>query len=295
MNVSDEAYQYFAELVNRHAGLKLAPDKAYLLSARLGGLMRHETCETLEELAKCCADSLRLQGEVAEAMLNNETFFFRDRILFERFSDTILPRLMCARSSERRLRIWSAACSTGQEPYSLSMLLEEAAERTKGWSIELTASDLSNRALNRAREGLYSQFEVQRGLDTPRLMSWFHKEHDQWRISDRIRDRVRFSRHNLLHPASHMGKFDIIFARNVLMYFEPATKAQVLKGLYSHLAAHGLLVLGAAETVFGNQDLFAVIEGCHGFYTRRAPIEATRELSDPGNQRSSDRFQVAFR
>lgn len=300
MSVSPEAFDTFAELMARHAGLKLTREKAYLLPARLGALMRSENCETLEILAaRCRAGSPRLQAEVAEAMLNNETFFFRDRVLFDRFADTILPQLMAKRTSEKRLRIWSAACSTGQEPYSLSILMEEAGAKLNGWTIELLASDLSGRALGRAKDGIYSQFEVQRGLDTPRLLSWFRKDGDKWQIDERIRSRVRFSRHNLLHPAGHMGKFDIIFARNVLMYFETPTKTKVLKELHAHLAPHGLLVLGAAETVFGNQDLFAVQEGCHGFYTRRAPLEPardpTRGSSLPDNRQSSGRPLSASR
>ncbi|OWV34552.1 hypothetical protein B5C34_00390 [Pacificimonas flava] len=265
--MSETSFCRFADLLDRRVGMKLAAEKSYLLGARLGPLLQREGMNSLDELAAALGKgSLRLEAEVAEAMLNNETFFFRDRVPFDQFRATLLPRLMAARAAQRRLRIWSAACSTGQEPYSLAMILAEEASKLAGWSIEIVATDISRHALSRAEAGAYSQFEVQRGLDTPRLVKYFSKEGDRWRLSDDIRRRVRFERANLTEPLRFTDQFDLIFARNVLMYFKPERKTEALKRLRASLRADGALLLGAAETIFGNKDLFAPDPSAVGYY-----------------------------
>lgn len=278
------SFPVYAELCARYSGLKFSEQKSYLLEARLSAIMRREGCADLDALAAALAkDPSRLEPDIAEALLNNETFFFRDRAPFDELQASVLPRLKAARSAERRLRIWSAACSTGQEPYSLSMIFAEDQASWRGWGIEILGTDLSRSALTRARSGLYTQFEVQRGLSTHRLLQHFTKEGERWRLKNDIRSRVRFLPRNLMHPLPGGECFDIIFARNVLMYFGRERKAEVLARLRASLAPDGVIILGAAETLFGFQDLFRPAAGNRGYYSPAPPLTTTGICPDsPG-------------
>jgi chemotaxis protein methyltransferase CheR len=209
-----------------------------------------------------------LLAKVTEAMTINESFFFRDKNPFDRFKDTMLPAIMQARASTRRMRIWCAAASTGQEPYSIAMILKSMSEKLVGWNIEIVATDISREVLERAKAGIYSQFEVQRGLPIQMLMQFFEQVGEQWRVKDDIRKMVQFRQFNLLERFSALGTLDVVFCRNVLIYFDQKTKSDVLERIAQQLTPEGFLVLGAAETVVGLSESFKPHADKRGLYVR---------------------------
>ena len=211
-----------------------------------------------------------MEKAVVEAMTTNETFFFRDRAPFDLFRDVLLPEAMARRAAQRRLRIWCAAASTGQEPYSLAMMLHEAAPRLAGWTVDLVATDLSTEVLEKARAGLYSHFEVQRGLPVQLLIKHFEPVGEQWRIAAPLRQMVDFRPLNLLQPFDGLGSFDIVYCRNVLIYFDAATKGDVLARISASLSPDGAVLLGAAETVIGLTDRLAPNARHRGLYNHAA-------------------------
>lgn len=240
------------------SGLTLDANKAYLIESRLSPLMRRAGIANVSELLQAVksAKDASLKQNIIDAMMTNETFFFRDRAPFDNFRDVILPKLMEARQEERRIRIWCAAASTGQEPYSLTMILDEQIRKLAGWNVEILATDLSSTAVAAARAGRYTQFEVQRGLPISLLLRYFRNDGDGWRINEHLRARIRFEQFNLLSDFKEFGKFDIIFCRNVLIYFDLETKKDVLHRLGDALAKDGFLIMGSAETVVGLADRF---------------------------------------
>jgi chemotaxis protein methyltransferase CheR len=240
------------------SGFALEDDKRYLLEDRLQPVLRAAKIGSLDDLARCLQNNTRseLAQSVIEALTINETSFFRDRSLFTVFTERLLPELQRARLEERRLRIWCAACSTGQEPYSLAMLIDEHMRALSGWQVEIIATDLSRPVIETAKRGIYSQFEVQRGLPVAMLLRNFRREKEYWQISDYLRARVSFRTHNLLSAPRDLGRFDMIFCRNVLLYFDIAMKRRVLDNMSSVLADDGFLALGAAETVAGLSESF---------------------------------------
>ena len=246
-------FDFLRVLLHRRSGLFLSSEKRYLVESRLGMLCRRRGIAGIPTLVNLLRASpvSELEAAVVEAMTTNETLFFRDRTPFDLFRNIILPEKLAANAQRRTLRIWCAAVSTGQEAYSLAMLLDEAADRLSGWTVEILGTDISADVLERARQGLYSQFEVQRGLPIQLLLKHFCQEGDKWRLSERIRAMVEFRQHNLLEPSQHLGQFDIVFCRNVLIYFDVPTKAQVMAALAERLARDGAFILGAAETVIG--------------------------------------------
>jgi chemotaxis protein methyltransferase CheR len=246
-------FDFLRVLLQRRSGLFLSAEKRYLVESRLGMLCRRRGIAGIPTLVNQLRTSpaSELEAAVVEAMTTNETLFFRDRTPFDLFRDVILPEKLAANAQSRMLRIWCAAVSTGQEAYSLAMLLDEVADRLAGWTVEILGTDISADVLERARQGLYSQFEVQRGLPIQLLLKHFRQEGDRWRLSERIRGMVEFRQHNLLEPSQHLGQFDIVFCRNVLIYFDVPTKAQVMAALAERLAGGGAFILGAAETVIG--------------------------------------------
>jgi chemotaxis protein methyltransferase CheR len=238
------------------SGLCLDADKGYLAESRLAPIIQREGLANLGELMRRIergtAQDLAL--EVVDAMMTNETFFFRDRAPFDNFRKFILPELIEARRNIRRIRIWCCACSSGQEPYSLAMILDEEVQKLAGWHVDILATDLSRSVLATAREGLYSQFEVQRGLPITQLLRYFRQEGDRWRVNEHLRSRVRFEELNLLSQLHDIGRFDVIFCRNVLIYFDVPTKKKILDRLARVLAPDGFFLMGAAETVVGLTD-----------------------------------------
>jgi chemotaxis protein methyltransferase CheR len=262
------AFETLAELLRARSGLVIGPDKTYLLESRLGPIARRQKLPDLAALAA----RLRAPGgeglarDVVEAMTTNESLFFRDSKPFEHVRTQLLPRLHAARPPAAPLRIWSAAASTGQEAYSLAMILADLRPLLGARKVEILATDIAREPLNRAREGLYSQFEVQRGLPVQMLVRHFHKEEQNWRISDTLRTAVTFREWNLLDDPASLGRFDIVFCRNVLIYFDAPTKARVLGAIARQLAPDGVLYLGGAETVLGITDRLTPLPEQSGAY-----------------------------
>ena len=270
-------YDYLRKLLKERSGLVLSADNQYLVESRLLPLARKIGVSHLSDLvAKLKAPgSERLIVDVVEAMTTNESFFYRDKIPFDHFREFMIPSLLKARAAQRRIRIWCAAASTGQEPYSISMILKEMAAQVAGWRIEIIATDLSNEVLEKARAGLYSQFEVQRGLPIQMLMKYFTQAGETWQISPEIKAMVQYRPLNLLSDFGHLGSFDIIFCRNVLIYFDQPTKVDVLERLARLTESGGFLVLGAAETVVGLTDAFKPLAERRGLYLPNAAANAT--------------------
>lgn len=270
MKTSD--FEFLANLLKNKSGLMLTPDKVYLLESRLTPLVRRRGMDTLEALIQ----KLRLGAEqdlikeVTEAMTTNESFFFRDNTPFDLFKKHVMPAMHKARGTTRKLRIWCAAASTGQEPYSLAMLLKENAAKWAGWNIEIIGTDICTQVLEKARLGEYSQFEVQRGLPITLLMKYFKQDGDVWRITDDIREMVTYRPFNLLDNFAALGSFDVIYCRNVLIYFDQPTKSAVLDRMSKVLANDGTLFLGAAETVLGITEVFRPVRGQRGLYVPSA-------------------------
>lgn len=270
MNVSD--FELIGQILKERSGLALTKEKAYLLESRLNPVARKWNFAGFDELAAAIRNSKDedLLVDVTEAMTTNESFFFRDQKPFDQFRDVILPQLLERRQAQRQIRIWSAACSSGQEPYTVAMLLKEQAPQLNGWRIDIVATDLSNEILDKAKEGMYSQFEVQRGLPIALLVKYFKQVGDRWQIDAGIRQMVDFKQFNLLNDMASLGRFDVVFCRNVLIYFEPQTKTEVLSKIADLMPEDGFLYLGGAETVLGTTDRFQLLPGQRGIYTRAA-------------------------
>jgi chemotaxis protein methyltransferase CheR len=275
--VTPSDYDYLRKLLKERSGLMLSADKQYLVESRLLPIARRIGVPHLADLVvKLKAPgSEPLIVDVVEAMTTNESFFYRDKVPFDQFREVIVPSLIKARASQRRIRIWCAAASTGQEPYSLAMILKEMAVPLAGWRTEIIATDLSNEVLEKARAGLYSQFEVQRGLPIQMLMKHFTQSGETWQISPEIKAMVQYRPLNLLADFSNLGKFDVVFCRNVLIYFDQATKIGVFERLARVTETDGYLVLGAAETVVGLTEVFKPLADRRGLYVpNTAPAKA---------------------
>lgn len=252
MTLTHDSFEFVADLVRRRSAISLGPGKEYLVESRLAPLARSagEDLEGLVRRLRQGAD-VRLHEAVVEAMTTNETSWFRDHLPFDALRSTIVPTLLEGRVVPR-LDVWSAACSTGQEPYSIVMMLDELLPENA--LVQVLATDLSNEVLDRARAGSYSQLEVNRGLPAPYLVKHFRREGASWTIDPRLRARVRFLRHNLLDAPPPGGPFDVVFLRNVLIYFDLPVKQQILRRMARVVRPGGYLVLGAAETTVGVDD-----------------------------------------
>lgn len=261
-------FELLAVLLRQRSGLVLTRDKVYLLESRLVPLARRRGLSSLDDLVATVrrGGDEALLREITEAMTTNESFFFRDIKPFEVFRQETLPMLMKARSASRHIRIWSAACSTGQEPYSLAMVLKEEAAKLAGWRVEIVATDLSAEVLEKAKVGLYSQFEVQRGLPITLMLKYFAPVNDLWQIDASLRAMVQFREANLLSDLTGLGQFDVVFCRNVLIYFDQETKRIVLERIGRQMPNDGVLYLGGAETVLGVCENFKPMPGQRGVY-----------------------------
>jgi len=266
--MTPQDYDYLRKFLKQRSGLVLSAEKQYLAESRLLPIVRKHGLANLSELVGKLksANATAFTSEVVEAMTTNETFFFRDKTPFEHFREVILPGLLVARAREKRLRIWCAAASSGQEPYSLAMILTEVAAALAGWRVEIFATDLCGEVLDKAKTGIYSQFEVQRGLPIQQLVKNFTQVGEQWQIAPALRSMVQFRPLNLLNEFSALGQFDIVFCRNVLIYFDQETKTDVLNRLARQMPEDGYLVLGAAETVVGLTDAFRPVADRRGLY-----------------------------
>jgi chemotaxis protein methyltransferase CheR len=263
-------YEFLRKLLKERSGLDLSSDKQYLVESRLIPLARRVGLSGIAELVqKIRSGAEALTSEVVEAMTTNETFFFRDKIPFDHLRQTVLPEVLPARANRRSLRIWCAASSTGQEPYSIAMCIKEFAALA-GWRIEIVATDLSQGVLEKSKAGIFSQFEVQRGLPIQMLVKYFTQTGELWQLNADIRAMVQHRQLNLLQDFSHLGTFDVIFCRNVLIYFDQDTKVQIFGRLAKALEPDGVLALGAAESVVGISDAFKADPERRGLYRPNA-------------------------
>ena len=265
-----EDFEFLSRLLKERSGLVVTKDKVYLLETRLMPVARRSGLKDLDELVQKLRTGRddKLLTDVTEAMTTNESLFFRDTRPFDIFRENVLPGMMKARASQRKIRIWSAACSSGQEPYSLAILLKENQAKVTGWRFDIVATDLSKEIVAKAKAGLYTQFEVQRGLPIQLLVKYFKQTGDKWQIDAGLRSMVQYGEFNLLtHPRS-LGQFDVVFCRNVLIYFDQPTKKKVLDGIADVMTKDGILYLGGAETVLGVTDRFKPVQGLRGVYQR---------------------------
>lgn len=266
--MTPDEFKFVSTLLKSKSGLTLKEDKAYLIESRLVPVARANNLKGLEELISKLrmAPSSAMVTEVVEAMTTNESFFFRDTKPFDLFKDLVLPQLLENRKTQKSFKIWCAAASSGQEPYSLAILLAEAKAKLNGWRYNIIGTDISKDILKKAELGLYSQFEVQRGLPIQLLLKYFKKEGEHWQVNKDIRDQIVYKYFNLLDNPSVLGKFDVVFCRNVLIYFDQETKGQVLDRIATMMPDDGLLFLGGAETVLGISDSFKPVPGARGIY-----------------------------
>ncbi len=270
--MTPDSFAFLAGLVKARSGIVLTVDKGYMLETRLGPLLRREGLPGLDALALRLRSGRdeRLAIELVEALTTNESSFFRDGRPFAHLK-SLLPRLAAVRPAGQPLRIWSAACSSGQEAYSIAMVAAELGPALGGRRVEILGTDLSREMLERARQGLFTQFEVQRGLPVQMLVRHFHQEGPRWRISEALRAMVRWQFFNLLGDARGLGRFDVVFCRNVLIYFDAPTKSRVLAMLSDMLAPDGVVYLGGAETVLGLTDRLVPAAGERGVYEPARP------------------------
>lgn len=271
MHVDD--FNVFAETVKEKSGLILTADKSYLLESRLLPVARKWHLKGLEDLAfKIRNKDSAIISDIVEAMTTNETTFFRDNKPFDQFRDVLLPKYLSSRASKKKLRIWCAACSSGQEPYSLGIILSELGAKLHGWTIEIIATDISQEVVDKAKAGLYTQFEVQRGLPIMLLMKYFDQVNDKWEIKNSLKQMVEFKTFNLLNSFDNLGQFDIVYCRNVLIYFEQEMKKKILEKIARIVPDDGTLYLGGAETVLGLSESFKPMEGHRGMYVKSSGL-----------------------
>lgn len=266
------AFDYFADLLRRESGLHMTPEKYYLLETRLHPIVQQQGVGGIDGLASMLRrdeSNNAVRQAVVEAMATHETSFFRDALPFERLRDTVLPLMAKTRAGAKSIRIWCAACASGQEAYSVAMLLREYGAPFDDWKIEITGTDLSHSVIEKAQKGAYTQFEVQRGMPARLLVKYFTQEGDVWRIRADLREMVSFRQANLLQPPPlPAGSMDIVFCRNVLMYLDASSRVRVLQGLRGVMHTGSVLFLGAAETAGGLGEMFRPVAGMAGLYVR---------------------------
>jgi chemotaxis protein methyltransferase CheR len=287
MQISDSSSRILAGLLEARTGQQLTMSRRWRIETALSSLLRERNISTLDELITILVMGKEpsLSQRVVEALLNNETYFFRDRAPFDMLQRHALPELALRRQKTKRLRIWSAGCSTGQEVYSLSMLFAEEPDKWRGWTVDVLGTDVSTSCIDRARNGAYSQFEVQRGLGINQMIKWFEETADGWRAVEALRKHVRFQVHNLLEPAPHPGDFDIVLCRNVLLYLSPEKKTLAFERIAGAMAEDGWLMLGAGETVIGQTGRLGADIGARGLY--RLTGEGTRVEKRNGDRRAA--------
>jgi chemotaxis protein methyltransferase CheR len=278
VQVSDSSSRILASLLEARTGQQLTMSRRWRIETALAALLRERGIANLDELITILVMGREpsLSNQVVEALLNNETYFFRDRAPFDLLSRHALPLLAKRRESSRRIRIWSAGCSTGQEAYSLAMLFAEAQPAWNGWTIDILATDVSGSAIERARSGVYTQFEVQRGLGINQTIRWFEEGEGGWRVVEELRKPIRFQVHNLLEKPPHPGQFDIVLCRNVLLYLSPEKRTLAFERLASAMAPDGWLMLGAGETVIGQTRKLTSdtkARGLYGLVSNDSPVE----------------------
>jgi chemotaxis protein methyltransferase CheR len=287
VQISDSSSRILAGLLEARTGQQLTMSRRWRLETALSALLRERGISTLDELITILVMGKEpsLSQMVVEALLNNETYFFRDRAPFDVLQRCALPELAERRAKPKRLRIWSAGCSTGQEAYSLAMLFAEEPDKWRGWTIDILGTDVSTACIDRARTGTYTQFEVQRGLGINQTIKWFEECGDGWRAVEALRRPIRFQVHNLLEQPPHPGGFDIVLCRNVLLYLSPEKKALGFERLAASMAPDGWLMLGAGETVIGQTSRLGADINARGLY--RLTGDGSRIEKRSGDRRAT--------
>lgn len=270
-------YELLRKMLKEVSGLNLTDNKMYLVETRLQTVAKDYGYTSLNQLI----DGLKgpklqkLKVDISEAMATPETFFFRDKKPFDQFKNYVLPRIMEKNKNSKTINIWCGASSSGQEPYSLAMIVDELKLTTLvGWNVKILASDFSDKILKKAKAGIYSQFEVQRGLPIQYLMKNFQQQPDGWHVKDHIKKLIEFRNFNLLQSPAHLGRFDVVFCRNVLFYFEVPDKANILKNIEGIMNPGAMMFLGAAESTIGVTDVFASVKEEKGIYVRTQDLES---------------------
>lgn len=265
-----DEFDYIAAMLRRESGMHIKPDKTYLLESRLQPVARSHGYESISDLIKAMrmGANKALQHEVTQVMTTNETMFFRDGKPFDHLRRIVMPAIKTKEPAKKHIRIWSAACSSGQEPYTIAMsLLEDPA--LKEFTFEIMATDICEKTIKTAKDGIYSQFEVQRGMPIQLLLKYFTQlEGNRWQVKDDLKKYIKFNTHNLLDDAGYMGRFDIVFCRNVLIYFDLEVKQTVMGRLADVMNPSAFLLLGVAETVLGVTDRFRPYEMEQSLFVR---------------------------
>jgi chemotaxis protein methyltransferase CheR len=271
--MSEISHRIVADLLFARTGQQLTANRRGRIVTARDGLFRERGISNLDQLVCMLAEPREetLAHEVVEALLNNETYFFRDRIMFDLLANEVLPDLAAKRADTKRLTIWSAGCSTGQEALSLAMLFADQPQRWQGWRIDILGTDISSRAIDAARGGVYTQFEIQRGLGVSQMLRWFNESADGWRPRAELRRPIRFQQRNVLDAPPDPGRFDLVLCRNVLLYFATANRQRAFGRLAEATAHDGWLMIGAGETVTGQSEAFAPACNTSGLYKRNPP------------------------
>ena len=284
MEVTDVSYRIIADLLRSRTGQQLSESRKWRIGTALSGVFRERGITNIDQLVCLLAErnSDDLAQDVVEALLNNETYFYRDRIMFELLSQRVLPDLAKKREDTKRLSIWSAGCSTGQEPLSLAMLFADNPSLWKGWNIDILGTDISKKAIRHAQRAVYSQFEVQRGLGVTQMLTHFNETPSGWEPSPALRNMVRFKPANILEPMANIQQFDLVLCRNVLLYFDSPCRTQAFDQVAASMRKDGWLMLGSGETAVGHSEKFRSVEGHQGLFVQQARAGATNPM--PGQR-----------
>ena len=282
MELTAASQDYIRNLLALHTGQQITEERRWRITTALAGVFREHGISNVDQLV--CLLTMPGQDDLAvrvvEALLNNETYFFRDLVYFQTVRDTVLPRLMERRRDSKHLRIWSAGCSTGQEALSLAMIFAENSVLWRGWTIEIVGTDVSRKAIEAARAAHYSQFEIQRGMSVAQMLNFFTETDDGWQASAQLRDMTQFHVANLLDMALPAKPYDLVLCRNVLLYFEVETRQRAFDQIARGTANDGWLMLGAGETAIGQTALFRPAQCGNALYRVASHTEAdTRKLS----------------
>ena len=275
-------FEFLKKLLHEKSGLSIGPDKMYLLDSRLTPVATRWKMTGLSQLVETMRmrPDPKLTHDVVEAMTTNETLWFRDEKVFRHFRTNLLPAMLKTREKSKALRLWSAACSSGQEPYSVAMTLDETLAAQPGWRVDILATDIADSVVEQGRRGLYSQFEIQRGLPIQMMMKNFDKVGDLFEINEKFRRMVKFENFNLLDRMDRLGTFDIIFCRHVLIYFDTDTKRVILQNLLKRLAPDGYLFVGGSEAIIGLTNTLEPVAECPGLY-RQKPFTVNPQATKP--------------
>ena len=281
MKVTPDEIPVVARLVNELCGVILDETKGYLIDSRLGTVAKAAGCADFGDLCQKARASRNLQNEIIDAITTQETLFFRDGSPFEALKHKAIPETIDSKAgtpSAKRLRVWSAACSTGQEPYSLAMTLCELIPDALSWDIDILATDISDSAIAKSSMGRYAEYEIARGMAPNMLSKYFHKESAEWRVKDELRSLIRFDRRSLLEPFTDLGPFDIVFCRNVAIYFDTDVKRDLFNRLGDRLTPEGYLFVGSSESLNNLDPRFVAQHHCRGIFyqpNKRAAMPTT--------------------